>query len=204
MIQEVVTEYVMQENEDVPQISTKTIKDTFSVLRSSLEQAVELRHIPYNPMKGVKLPSVSRTARKIYPTREDQIAEYIKAIKGHRHEELFTFALLTGMREGELLGLQWENVDLFKGTVTVRQQLVRNKDKGGGYSIEATKNDRIRVIHIGMKGIQTLEKQLRRIQAMKKHMEKCGRITTWYFPMRPETSYHTEQYMTAISELPEK
>ena len=167
MIQEVVAEYTSKEKENTPQLSAKTIKDTFSVLRSALEQAVELRYIPFNPMKGVKLPCVSRTARKIYPMREDQIAEYVKAIRGHRHEELFTMALLTGMREGELLGLQWENVDLFNGTITVRQQLVRNKEKGGKYSIETTKNDRIRVVHIGMKGIKTLEDQQMKIRAMK-------------------------------------
>lgn len=167
MIQEVVAEYASTENKNTPNLSAKTIKDTFSVLRSALEQAVELQYISHNPMKGVKLPSVSRTARKIYPMREDQIAEYIKAIQGHRHEELFLLALFTGMREGELLGLQWENVDLFNGTITVRQQLVRNKDKGGGYSIETTKNDRIRVLHIGMKGIKTLESQQMKIQIMK-------------------------------------
>lgn len=182
LIQEVVTEYASGACESAPQISNKTIKDTFSVLRSSLEQAVELQYILYNPMKSVKLPTVSRTARKIYPMREDQIADYMKAIKGHRHEELFTLALLTGMREGELLGLQWENVDLFNGTITVRQQLVRNKEKGGGYSIETTKNDRIRVLHIGMKGIKTLENQQKKIQLMKRIQGKAWEDHDLVFP----------------------
>ena len=46
MIQEVVAEYTSKEKENTPQLSAKTIKDTFSVLRSALEQAVELRYIP--------------------------------------------------------------------------------------------------------------------------------------------------------------
>jgi len=41
---------------------------------------------------------------------------------------VFYLALGTGLRRGELLGLKWQDVELDKGTVTVRRTLARTKD----------------------------------------------------------------------------
>jgi len=45
------------------------------------------------------------------------------------------------MRQGELLGLSWENVNFLEGTITVRQQL---QCKNGKYFLETPKNGKVR------------------------------------------------------------
>lgn len=50
------------------------------------------------------------------------------------------------MRQGELLGLSWENVDLDHGTLTVKRQLCREKKKGGKYYFSPPKNNKSRVL----------------------------------------------------------
>lgn len=52
------------------------------------------------------------------------------------------------MREGEICGLTWDAVDFRNGTITVKQQLCKEKVKGGQHYIAATKNDKSRVLTV--------------------------------------------------------
>jgi integrase len=54
-----------------------------------------------------------------------QAKAFLKAGKKHRLGPLFSVALAVGLRLGEALGLEWDAVDLTKGTLTVRQALQR-------------------------------------------------------------------------------
>lgn len=51
--------------------------------------------------------------------------QFLASVEGDRHEALYLTALATGLRQGELLGLRWQDVDLDDGTVTVRHTLGR-------------------------------------------------------------------------------
>lgn len=61
--------------------------------------------------------------REIKSLAPNDVRRFLTAIKGHRLERLFTVAVATGMRQGELLGLRWSDVDQIAGTRTVRQAL---------------------------------------------------------------------------------
>jgi integrase len=50
---------------------------------------------------------------------EAQAKKFLRSIKGHRLEALFVLALSTGMREGELFALHWDQVDLKRRTIRV-------------------------------------------------------------------------------------
>jgi|GEM_PF-823457 len=50
--------------------------------------------------------------------------------------------LFTSMRESEVLGLAWDCVDFERGTILVRQQLIRSKAPGVGYNLQTLKNDK--------------------------------------------------------------
>ena len=52
-----------------------------------------------------------------------QVRLLLAEAKGDRLEALYVLAVSTGMRQGELLGLQWEDIDLDRGTVQIRHQL---------------------------------------------------------------------------------
>lgn len=77
---------------------------------------------------------------------EKQIAAFFEAIKGHPYECLFTVALFTGIREGEVLGLLWERVDFKHGIITVDKQLQRGIGEDKGFRLVSTKNGKGRTI----------------------------------------------------------
>jgi integrase len=69
----------------------------------------------------------NRETAKHEPTflSPDEARAFLKAIKGRRLEALFSVALSLGLREGEVLGLRWEDVQLESASLTVRYQLQR-------------------------------------------------------------------------------
>lgn len=125
-------------------ISPKTIKNIHGILHKALQQAVLNGNIRSNPCDACVLPKV--TKKQIRPLDEDQIASFIKAINGHRFEDLFTVTIFTGMREGEVCGLLWDCVDLDKGTILINKQLQKIRQTGGEHRLVPTKNSRERSI----------------------------------------------------------
>ena len=90
---------------------------------------------------------------------EDQISAFLAAIQGHVHELLYRINIFTGLREGELLGLTWDCVDLQKGTLLVNKQLRREQKKGGKYYFSPPKNNKSRVLTLAPSVIQTFRAQ---------------------------------------------
>jgi integrase len=86
--------------------------------------------LAYAERKNLVARNVARLAEPIaMPTYKGvyldvaQANALLDAAKGHRLEALFTLAVYLGMRQGELLGLLWKNVDLNRGTIRVFGQL---------------------------------------------------------------------------------
>ena len=125
-------------------LAPKSVKLTHGVLHRALQQAVTIGYIPYNPADACKLPRVQR--KEINPLDDDQITDFLDAIRGHKYEVLYTVALFTGMREGEILGLCWDRVDFKNGIITVDKQLQQEQKRGGQYIFASLKNDKTRVI----------------------------------------------------------
>ena len=126
-------------------LAPKTIKNVHGILHKCLGQAVKLRYIGYNPCDACELPRMER--REIQPLTEREIRAFLAEIReGEPLRDLFTVALFTGMREGEICGLPWEAVNFHAGTITIKQQMQREKKKGGCHYIATTKNDRTRTI----------------------------------------------------------
>lgn len=53
----------------------------------------------------------------------EQVLDFLAKIIDHRDYSIIYTAFFTGMRQGELLGLRWKDVDFIKATIDVRQQL---------------------------------------------------------------------------------
>lgn len=58
----------------------------------------------------------------------------LAAAKGERLEALFVVALSVGLRQGELLGLRWQDVDLDAGTLQIKHGLRRQRRPGAAAS----------------------------------------------------------------------
>lgn len=128
-------------------LAPKTIKNIHGILHKALQQAVKLRYIGFNPCDACTLPRIEK--KEIKPLSEEEMELFLKEISnGEPLKDLLTVALFTGMREGEICGLSWKDVDFKNGTITVRQQLYREKEKGGQFRIATTKNSKARTLTV--------------------------------------------------------
>ncbi len=115
------------------------------MLHKALSKAVALRYISYNPSDACTLPKVEK--KEIQPFEQAEIRAFLDEIaEGERLKDLFTVALFTGIREGEICGLSWESIDFERGTICIKQQLSKEKKPNAKYYIAATKNDKSRTI----------------------------------------------------------
>lgn len=148
-------------------LSAKTIKNIHGILHKALQQAVKNHHIGFNPCDSCTLPRLEK--KEINPLTEAEMEMFLKEIShGEPLKDLFTVALFTGMREGEICGLSWKDVDFKNGTVTVRQQLCKEKKKGGTFYISTTKNSKARTLTVAPFAMDILRKV--RQEQLKNHM----------------------------------
>jgi integrase len=127
-------------------LAPKTIHCIHGVLHQALDQAVNAGVLQSNPTSACKLPKVRK--KEVVPLDDSQIKSFLERIKDHPHEYLYKITLFTGLREGEILGLTWDCVNMKRGILTVKQQLTREKQKGGKYYFSSTKNDKPRTLTI--------------------------------------------------------
>ena len=95
---------------------------TLRVLKMALQQAVRWQMLPRNVADAVKPPKIERQELQVW--NRQQVATFLDATEAHPLHAAFYLALLTGMRRGELVGLKWEDVDLDRARLTVRNNLV--------------------------------------------------------------------------------
>ncbi|PJI53284.1 hypothetical protein CTI14_30720 [Methylobacterium radiotolerans] len=105
--------------------SPKTAARALRVLGMVLRQAVRWQLLPSNVAQGVRPPRVPKTELQVWSP--EQVQRFLAGARPHRLYPLFLLALGTGMRKGELLALQWQDVDLEAGELTVRRNLVKNE-----------------------------------------------------------------------------
>ena len=91
-------------------LSPKTIKNMHDMLHKALAQAVSLDMIAKNPADAAVLPKRKKVEMRYFTVEEQKQLQ--EALKGHRLEMPILLALYTGLRQGELLGLPWKNVQL--------------------------------------------------------------------------------------------
>lgn len=108
-------------------LSPKSVRLIHAMVHRSLKQALRLRLVAVNVSEAVDPPRLEhREFRALSP---EEVKRLISAAKGDRNEALYILALTTGMRQGELLGLRWADVDLDGAFLAVRQQVYRVRGK---------------------------------------------------------------------------
>ena len=111
--------------------TSASIRTLNSLLRNFFSFAIEQDYIIKSPLKGTTIPSNAGELtkdRKLDVYTDDEIKQLKKALTGYIHENLILVALGTGMRQGELLGLQWKHIDFDNLTITVSQTLKTYSD----------------------------------------------------------------------------
>lgn len=96
-------------------VSKATVNREIACLRKILNKAVEWKLISTNPIHGIKLFDEREFIRKRY-LKPDEIQLLLKSC-APALRDIVTFALYTGRRQGEILGMRWQEVDLHNGYV---------------------------------------------------------------------------------------
>src|SRR5829696_7111904 len=120
-------------------LAPATVHKLHAILHKALKTAVADSLIPRNAAAGLRLPRITR--EEINPLNPEETCRLLEAASGDRLEALYVLAIATGLRQGELLALNWEDVDLERGVLRVRRTLTRT---GGKVSLGETKTKKSR------------------------------------------------------------
>jgi len=108
-------------------LAPKTVRYIRGTLRTAFKQATRWGLIVRNPVDAVDGPKVERF--EIRPFTPEEARQFLSAIRGERLEALYSVALTMGLRQGEALGLRWQDVDLDLGNLRINKQLQRINGK---------------------------------------------------------------------------
>lgn len=117
-------------------LSAKTVKNVAAILHKAFSVAVKQGIMQANPCDAAELPKAAH--KEIMPLTDAEIPLFLEAIKGHPFEGAYALCLFAGLREGECLGLSWDQVDFETRRITISQQLQREKKRGSQYYIQPT------------------------------------------------------------------
>ena len=168
--------------------SPRTVQYVHTTLRKALRDAVSDGLIPRNVTDGIKAPKPKK--KEINPLDSEQTKTLLNEVCEDRLEALYVLAVHRGLRQGELLGLKWEDVDLGAGTLQVRRTLSLTKD---GHILEQPKNGQGRSIELTEAASEALRshlaRQLEEIEALGDDYQDRGLIFPGEHgqPMRPYT-----------------
>lgn len=102
-------------------LSDSQVINCYSLCDRVLEKAMAEKLIVHNPAKGCKLPPSRPKEMKVL-SREDMQKVLIQA-KEENYYELFLLEFATGLRLGELMALQWDDVNLVTGELRINKQV---------------------------------------------------------------------------------
>jgi integrase len=146
--------------EKLQDLSPRSVRYVHVTLHKALKQAVHDGLIPRNVTEAVKPPQIRR--EEIRPLTPEQAKTFLETVhsEGDRLEALYVMAITTGLRQGELLGLKWDDVDLEAGTLQVRRTLTTAKG-GPVLSAPKTKGSR-RSVKLSQRALSALRSHLER------------------------------------------
>ena len=103
-----------------PGLSDRMVRACHASCRMALEKAVAEGLIRINPAIGCKLPP--KKAREMQVLTKDELQRFLAQAKEDGYYELFLLELGTGMRRGELMGLQWDDLNFQTGELQIVRQ----------------------------------------------------------------------------------
>jgi integrase len=134
-------------------LAARSIQHTHRVLHRAFEQAMRWNLIMRNLCDGAQAPRAERSEMQVWTPEQAQAFQ--AATSSHRMGALYTLALSTGMRQGELLGLKWTDVDLSSATLTVRRSLQWQRERKYQFVEPKTSRSRRR-IHLSKAAVSAL------------------------------------------------
>ena len=110
-------------------LAPKTVNNIHGVLHKALDNAVKWNILSRNVCDAVTPPRIPRKEKNVLT--KQQAHTLLEEVRTHRLEALLTLAITTGMREGELLALHWQDVNFEDCSLQVKRAV--SYLKGYGY-----------------------------------------------------------------------
>ena len=109
-------------------LAPRTVGHLHRVLHRALADAVRWGRVGRNVCDVVRPPKVQ--AQEVRALSPDEARQFLAAAAGDPLEALYVLAVTVGLRQGEFLGLKWQDVDLDAGTLKVRRSIARLNGPG--------------------------------------------------------------------------
>lgn len=173
---------------------TTTIRRIHAVLRSALSDAKKRRLVSYNAAIDVEVPADEKG--HVEPWEPEELGVFLDAAARHRLGALFEVLAFTGLRRGEACALRWEDIDLERGVITVRSNLVNV----GGKIVEGRPKTRKgeRRVDIGQRTIGALMVHKLAQDAERAYLASGWMGTTERVFTRPDGTDLSPNYVSVI------
>jgi integrase len=185
-------------------ISPRTMQLIHGVLRRALVVAQRQGLIGRNPAKAVDPPRYSKGEMKVLT--DTQARQLLIAARGKRNELIYHLAVTTGMRQGEILGLKWKDIDWLSCTIHVQRQAQRINGMGIVFAETKTRAGN-RLIQFGRETLKQLSAHRRRqdIERMAKGWQENDLIfpSTIGTPLEQRNFYREFKELLKIAGLPD-
>ncbi|HAT1683530.1 TPA: site-specific integrase [Klebsiella oxytoca] len=130
-----------------------TVNYYMTTIAGMFQFATENGYIETNPFN--RISPLKKARAKPDPLTREEFVRLINACQHQQTKNLWSLAVYTGLRHGEIAALAWEDIDLKAGTMTIR----RNYTKLGEFTLPKTDAGTDRVIHLIQPAIDALKSQ---------------------------------------------
>jgi len=159
-------------------LSPRTVQYIRAILRAALGQALRWGYVERNVAALASPPR--QKPKQIATLSADEAWRLMDATRNDRLGLLFATALYTGMRQGELLGLRWPDVELEAGTLRVRQA-VQKIDNAWQFVEPKSANGR-RIVPLCEPALEVLMRQREQVRTMRQHADMAWQEWGLVFP----------------------
>jgi integrase len=167
-------------------VGVRTVRIVHAVLHRALEKAVRYQLILSNPTHGAALPKESQGEMRIL--EPDQVSQFLIAAKGSRFEALYYLAITTGMRQGELFGLKWTDLQWQSGKLHIQRQVQNVPGVGWAFVEPKTRSGR-RTIHLSENVLQVLREHKQSQEILKQFAGEHWQENNLIFPSKVGTPF---------------
>lgn len=144
-------------------LSVVTVNYYMTTIAGMFQFAADNGYVSENPFNGIK--PLKRARVEPDPLTRDEFIRFIDACLHPQTKNLWSIAVYTGLRHGELISLAWEDIDLKAGTMTIR----RNYTKLGDFTLPKTEAGTDRVVHLIKPAIDALRNQAEMTRLGRQH-----------------------------------
>ena len=173
-------------------ITAKTVRNILTPLRNMLDQALNDGLIERHPLNKLVLSKLlnKKTIKsdwEVDPFDQDEIKAILNEADGQARN-LFQFAFFTGLRTSELIALEWNDIDWFKGVVRISRAVVLKQEKG-------TKTK------AGTRDILLLPPAAEALKAQKQAQQKAKTEQAINTPTKAKVDHELDSLIQKIGEL---